>query len=220
MQNEASHVIPQGSPARLALEHIGLTESQVRKIGEAAVAARSEYLEGVDPANAPGIKAYQAGIRQLRLEMLPAGWDIGRFNNIEVVVNHKLGLMLGFQNVHQACGAADPQSISDRGPGTRDLVARPYNADLFNPKAATQAQRKISGAQPVVWFVCVSASTQKLQVEVSRPKPFEGVHFEGFFERIHVLDESINEPSSEAHNEADELDGLEVEISRKQNGNP
>ena len=220
MQTASSSPIPQGKQARFALKQIGLTEAQARRIAEAVIAARAEYLDGIDPANAPGIKAYQAGIRQLRLEMLPAGWETGRFRNIEVVINYQLGLMLGFQNVDKACQeGCDPQSISERGPGTRSLVALPYQEDLFNSKSTTNLERKNPGLHPVVWFICVAASIDTLQVEVSRPKPFDGPNFKGFFERIFVLNENAEAVESAADDEIEELDDLEVTVSRKPNGN-
>ena len=208
-------MIKQAGDVRPALSQIGLSAEKVIQIAKAASYARAEYLPGIDPVNAPGTKAHQAGIRQLRLEMLPAGWKSGRFNNIEVVVNHDLGLMLGFQNVDRACEKSSPISISGRGEGTRQLVARPYEVDLFK-QDNNQLQAPRSGAFPLVWFVCVAADKDKLQVEVSRPKPFDGSQFKGFFERIFVADEKLEAPVVAAKVEPEEEDDHEIVITKKQ----
>ncbi|KPC21749.1 Uncharacterized protein AC499_3184 [Pseudomonas amygdali pv. lachrymans] len=75
------------------------------------------------------------------------------------------------------------------------------------------------GAFPVIWLVCVAASVDRIQVEVSRPKPFTSDQFEGFFERIFVADEPVdNKPLGELIAE-DNSDEPEIFISKKQNGN-
>jgi hypothetical protein len=216
MPAQSASIIQKAEDVRPALSLLGLSEEKVIQIAQAASYARAEYLPGIDPVNAPGTKAYQAGIRQLRLSMLPDGWKPERFNNIEVIVNHELGLMLGFQNVDRACEKSDPSSISDRGEGTRQLVAKPYEAALFN-QASLQNQKTHKGAFPLVWFVCVAADQDKIQVEVSRPKPFEGTQFNGFFERIFVADQKIEAPMAAPRLEPEEEDDHEIVITKKQN---
>jgi hypothetical protein len=220
MQKTATNIIDQPAEVASALGQVGLTKEQVVQIAKAVSAARSEYLRGIDPVNFPGTQAYSAGIRQLRLQTLqtlPNDWKAGNFRNIEVVVNHCLGVMISFQNVDTACREKDPEAISDRGEATRDMVSRPYEPDLFLDNE--QLRPHSSCAFPIVWLVCVAASTDRLQVEVSRPKPFEGNQFQGFFERIFVADETF-EPSGFAPPVIDEdEDDLDIVITKKTNGN-
>ncbi len=214
MSNHALGVIDQPYEIKRSLDALGLTSDQIIKIGMAAAIARSEYLEGVDPVNYPGTQAYQAGIRHLRLETLPSGWRTGNFRNIEIVVNDDLGIMLGFQNVDHACKDIEPQAISPKGEATRDLVAAPHAQSLF-PRADVVDSRP-GGSFPVVWFICVSANAKRLEVEVSRPKPFTEDHFVGFFDRIFVADKDIDlmefptAPAAE-----DIVDEPEILISKK-----
>ncbi|MNT40035.1 hypothetical protein D3C72_1763270 [compost metagenome] len=155
---------------------------------------------------------------RLRLKAMPQGWVARKFNNIELVYSADLGLMVGFQNVDRACGNVAPNAISERGEGTRLLVSLPYQRGLFS-NDELGAPPQAAGAFPVIWFVCVAAHLDRIQVEVSRPKPFASDQFEGFFERIFVTDEPVDDkPLGEALAD-DHVDEAEIFISKKQNGN-
>ena len=208
------NIIDDPAAAQRSLEAIGLTAEKVIRIAEAAAAARSEYLPQVDPENYPGTQAHHAGVRHLRLQTLPSGWRTANFRNIEVVVSDELGIMLGFQNVDQACKALDPQAISPKGEATRDLVSMPYCASLFSSDLP-KSDRPL-GVFPTVWFVCVSASLKRLEVEVSRPKPFDGDRFNGFFERILVADKEMDGSVLAAAPVAPEIEhDFDIVISKK-----
>lgn len=132
MQNQNAIIIDQPSEVTDALSKVGLTKQKIIRIAKAASFARAEYLPNVDPVNFPGTRAYQEGTRQLRLQTLPDGWKTRKFNNIELVYNEKIGLMVGFQNVDCACASTEPQAISSRGEGTKQLVSMPYQRSLFS----------------------------------------------------------------------------------------
>lgn len=218
MQSLESLVIDQPDEVQAALERIGFTKEKVVQIAKAAVYARAEYLQGIDPINFQGTRAYQAGIRQLRLQTRPDGWRSCRYRNIELVFNESLGLMFSFQNVDHACMKDDPKSISARGEATRELVEKGYQTDLFGSSASSV--RILSGsAFPAIWCICTAAKEGRLQVEVSRPKPFEGDQFEGFFERIFVEDQDL-QPDLIVAPPVELLDELDTEIvvTKKQHG--
>lgn len=216
MQNLETLVIDQPDDVHAALAQVGLTKEMVVQIGRAAVFARAEYLQDVDPINFQGTRAYQAGIRQLRLLTRPDGWRSCRYRNIELVFNESLGLMLSFQNVDHACLKDDPKAISARGEATRELVGRGYTADLFGSADSEVIPENVF---PTIWYICTAAKEGRLQVEVSRPKPFEGDQFEGFYERILVADQDLDTdlivaPPAEPLDEFD----TEIVVTKKQNG--
>ncbi len=218
VQNKPAIIIEQQVDVEASLARIGLTVDGIVRIAQAASFARREYLLGIDAANYPGTMAYHAGVRSLRLETLPHGWVQDKFRNIEVIVNHRLGVMVGFQNVDRACAAIEPQAISRRGEATKQLVRTPHMESLFLD-AKTPSVRH-TGAFPSVWFVCVAANEYLIQAEVSRPKPFEGDYFEGFDERIFVVNEHIDgEPEVLVDSAAyEEIDDLDIVITKKTNG--
>lgn len=219
MQDLDTLVVNQPEDVHAALAKLGLTVEKVLLIAKAAVYARAEYLPGVDPINFPGTRAYQSGIRQLRLLTYLDGWRSCRYRNIELVYNENTGLMLSFQNVDHACQKDDPKSISARGEATRELVGRGYKVDLFG-SAAPMDEAIPQNAFPVIWYICTAANEKRLQVEVSRPKPFEGDQFDGFYERIFVEDQDLdNDVVLSAPAEPfDEIDA-DIVVTKKQNGN-
>lgn len=220
MPDHNALVIDQPASVLDALQSLGVTREAVVHIARSAVSARSEYLPGIDPVNFPGTRAYQEGIRQtrLRLKALPQGWVTRKFNNIELVYSADLGIMVGFQNVDRACGDVAPKAISERGEGTRQLVSLPYQRNLFSGES-TGTTQQVAGAFPVIWFICVAAHADRIQVEVSRPKPFTSDQFEGFFERIFIADEPVNDKPLNDVVVDDQVDEPEIFISKKQNGN-
>lgn len=216
MPNQATVIIEQQADVEASLVDIGLTTEMVIRIAQAAIYARREHIEGIDAASYPGAMAYFAGIRTLRLEALNHDWVPDKFRNIEVVVNHSLGVMIGYQNVDRACTAAEPQAISRRGEGTKQLVSMPYQNNLFVKSEASLDLH--TGAFPFVWFVCVAADENLIQVEVSRPKPFEGEQFAGFYERIFVANERLDDLNVPLESvEDEEVDDLDIVITKKTN---
>lgn len=218
MQSPSTVIIDKPASVESALESIGLSKRKILDIASAACFARAEYLPNIDPVNYPGVRAYQEGTRQIRLATLPDGWKNSKFNNIELVFNTELGLMLGFQNVDLACSPKDPQAISARGEATKQLVSLPYQKSLFSDDTP-KMEGSPEGAFPVVWFICVAAFDDRLQVEVSRPKPFDGDQFSGFYERIFVADEALElEYRSEDESVDEGGEEPEVIVTKKNNG--
>jgi hypothetical protein len=193
-----------------ALREIGISRKIVREIALAAAGGRADAL-GVDPSGTPGTLSYILGVRTTRLELLPDGWEVSRAKHVESTVNHKLGVQLCFQNVGRACGAEDPEAISDKGSASRELV-KSGQMDMFDvpDKRAHQI-----GRTPTVWLICVSVNDDAIRAEVSCPKIFEGNQFEGFVRRLIVMDETI-EPKPTRRGDSDDGDlHLDVPVSRK-----
>lgn len=169
------------------------------------------------------------GNRHLRLELLPLGWEKGRFNNVESVINYDLGIQIIFQNVDLACHPDpnnSPKAISGKGAGSRNLVQKGLNDQKqlwdapVNPPSDPKLIHNKRGVTPLVWMFCVSNDGKRLRAEISQPEIFEGDQFESFSKRIFLLDEecgsepdiTIN-PTSDGDID-DDLD-FEVKVSKK-----
>lgn len=212
MTQVALKIYRESFEVRQALASIGLSEEIVRRIASVAGAAKASTIE-VDPSGAPGQLSYIYGVRQVRLELLPLGWRKARFNNVESTVNDDLGVQLVFQNVDRACSSKDPEAISGKGAASRQLVAN-GTADMFDVASVRSISKH--GSTPRVWLICFSSGAKGISAEVSCPLSFEGNQFEGFKERIWVVDENA-EPSPDPQKKVgpdDDLD-LDVVISRK-----
>ena len=180
----------------------GLPPEVFELIAEAAVTARRDYLEGIDAKGRPGTDAYNAGIRQLRLSTIPFGWQERVHQGIEMVFNPESNRLLAFQNVHKACSNTDPTAINRKGNAFRELIANSDNRSITYPSQISLlpiSQSELAnelpatlGEYPEVWLVCVAEHDDRIQVEVSRPRHFEGGCFQGFHERILVADKDLS----------------------------
>ena len=213
MTQHAPAVIAELDEAPAALARIGLDKETVVAIARAAAAARAEALP-IDPISAPGWFAYAYGVRHLRLRLLPLdGWRSSRADNVESAVNDELGIQLCFQNVDKACNPnPEPHAISRKGAAARRQVAD-GQGELFAPPNNDSEDRY--GCPPVVWVVCVEATDSSLKAEVSCPMSFHGSQFDGFHERIFVLNEDFSSLEMVNEDDASELDDLDVPVSRK-----
>lgn len=215
MLNRKAVVVTEDWHIHQELRALGLTPEIVRNVAVAAASARDDALE-VDPISTPGTLAYIHGVRSVRLQTLPLGWRVSRAGNVESTVNDELGIQLCFQNVDQACGERDPEAISGKGSGSRNLINAGQQGELWEKEESRPLGSAI-GATPTVWVICVSTDGTRLKAEVSCPEVFQGNQFEGFSKRILVVDESF-EPGPSTGERGDDDDGSadpEVRIAKK-----
>lgn len=206
MQNLSPSIVTVSWQVDQALLDIGLTREIVREIAFAAAGARADALS-VDPSGTPGTLSYIHGVRTTRLKLMPHSWRESREGNVEATVNHTLGVQLFFQNVDRACGDNDPQAISGKGSASRKLI-RSGQMELFD---AVGPKADKTGRLPTVWLICVSVDDDSVRAEVSCPDVFEGNQFEGFVQRLFVVDESI-EPKPTSRKDSDDDGELEIDI--------
>jgi len=211
MQDHNPVVVTAEWQVKQELRAMGLTPEIVRNVAIAAAAARAEALP-VDPCSAGGTQAYIHGVRNIRLQLLPEGWQISRVGNVESTVNHALGIQLCFQNVDRACGLKNPEAISGKGAASRHLIES-GQAELF-PRAKDNAP-KVVGATPIVWLICVSSDEDTVQAEVSCPEIFEGNQFEGFVKRLFVVDESFAPQPDKGSRSDDDFPDFDVQVTKK-----
>jgi hypothetical protein len=214
MKNQQTpSIVSQPHAARQQLKALGLTPEIISNIARAAAFAKAEAL-GVDPLSTPGTLAYIKGVREKRLQLLPLGWEMSRVGNVEATVNHSLGIQLLFQNVDMACTDRDPQSLSIKGSGSRNLVKGGMQAELWEHSKSPAIQQ--AGVVPTVWYVCCSSDDKRIRAEVSCPESFEGAQFDGFVERIWVVDEELASVQSAPPMIDDAVDHTyDVQISKK-----
>lgn len=204
-------VITEQWQVKQELAALGLTPEIVKEIALTAAGARAEALP-VDPCSAPGTQAYIYGVRAIRLQLLPRGWEISRVGNVESTVNHELGVQICFQNVDQACGLRDPEAISGKGSASRTLV-QSGQAELF-PRVE-DGGKQMRGSRLKVWLICVSSDDTYVRAEVSCPEIFEGNQFEGFVKRLFVVDESFGPQPDKAVKPDDNFPSLDVQVTKK-----
>ena len=79
-----------------------LTADQITAI---ATAARTwaDDASPLMPQNAPGTLAYIFGVQELRQRLVNDEWEVDRTCGVEAVINRRLDVRIGYQNVDRAC---------------------------------------------------------------------------------------------------------------------
>lgn len=204
------------------LAQFGISLAVAHKIARVASAGRASALD-IDVAFAPGMLSHIQGNRQIRRELLPRGWRIGRQNNVESVVNDELAIQIVFQNVDRACDFShSPQAISGKGAGARQLVQAGLQAELFEKPAhglSTSVKTILStskrGVTPTVWLFCVSDDGKRLRAELSKPDNFEGNQLGEFSRRIFLLDEESGDREEAKVRPSNDADGSGLDVDVK-----
>lgn len=212
-------IIEDPMDTRRRLADWGLDSQQILAVRDSARAATDD-ASPLMPLNAPGTLGYIYGVGALRGQILDGEWIIDRTLGVEAVINHRLGIRIGYQNVDRACDVVfPPMPRSERGNGMARLCRLPL-FEHFGVELETDADRvpgeefqDPAGNEIVTYFVMVGEDGS---VELSRPI-IANKKYEQFVERIFVerpsdrLDEIINDP------DAGPVDDFDVPVIFKDN---
>lgn len=168
------------------LADFGLNVDQMLAIRDSARAA-SDDASPLMPQNAPGTLAYIHGVGALRSQILDGEWVIDRTLGVEAVINHRLGIRIGYQNVDRSCDPIfPPMPRSEKGSGSARLCRLPL-FDFFGVVLETDADRLPKDdvkdphiGQVTTYFVMVGEDGS---VELSCPV-IANKKYGGFVERI------------------------------------
>lgn len=191
------------------LRELGVTRQQLMAVRDAALAAAAEATPFF-PANAAGTFSYFYGTQQLREQFVGEDWRIDRTDGVETVVNERLNVKLGFQNVDLACDEENlPRPRSPKGAGAE----RACTGNLFGhlPHVAP----KPADSEPATFFVMLDPDGA---AELSRPVVGKRGYL-GFVERIFLFEGIdpdgvvvVDSPDQPSDGGADEI---ELKIDRK-----
>lgn len=202
-------VVCQGeSPVQSRLGDFGLSISQITAIA-AAARTWAEDASPLMPLNAPGTLAYIFGVHELRQQIVDADWQVDRSCGIEAVVNHRIGIRIGYQNVDQACDPIFPPAPrSAKGSGA-ELMCGPT---LFEHAGVEAGPLHIVQQDGIpTYYVMVGEDGS---VELSHPIIKNG-NYAGFSERIFVYSPTRDfETSIDPENGP--LDDFDVAVSLKE----
>ena len=181
-------VIQKLEDALRRLADFDLNVDQILAIRDTARAA-SDDASPLMPQNAPGTLAYIHGVGTLRAQILGGEWVIDRTLGVVAVINHRLGLRIGYQNVDRACDALfPPMPRSEKGSGAERLCRLPL-FDFYGVLLETDADRLPSddvkdphSDQIVTYFVMVGEDGS---VELSCPV-IANKRYSEFRERIFI----------------------------------
>ncbi|SFT76273.1 hypothetical protein SAMN05444141_103212 [Pseudovibrio denitrificans] len=199
------------------LADFNLTIEQVTTIRDVA-RAYADDASPLMPLNAPGTLAYIFGVETLREQVLGEGWVIDRTSGIEAVVNHSLGIRIGFQNVDQACDRIfKPLPRSEKGPGAEKMCNLPlfefHGIDVGIPEVPENQQKTSDPHSETIatYFVMIGEDGS---VELSCPI-IEKKRYKDFRERI-FIDGPKEQWDMQIEDDTGPVDDFEIVISPKE----
>ncbi|KGT77225.1 hypothetical protein MA20_21725 [Bradyrhizobium japonicum] len=208
---------PQDAKRRLA--DWGLAVEQILAIRDLARAAADD-ASPLMPLNAPGTLGYIHGVGALRGQILDGEWIIDRTLGVEAVINNRLGVRIGYQNVDRACDIVfPPMPRSERGNGMARLCRLPL-FEHFGVELESDADRLPNdefqdpmGDQIVTYFVMVGEDGS---VELSRPIIAQKKYGQ-FVERIFVDNPSDDWGETIVEPDVDPVDDFDIPVIYKDN---
>lgn len=204
------------------LSEFGVSKAEFIQIVHEVVSARNDSV-AIDPINAKGLLAYIFGVRGLRKTLLPKNWTMDRTYNIEGTVNPEGTIKIVYQNCEDAANPnpmKHPKVLSSKGPAIQKMVGdQPYLFPDMEEENLREIEEHNRNLKCKVWFLCISVNEDDVRAELSCPVSIEDGQFNGFSERIFLLqkgdwDGGPDFDDFDPHYE-DEVDEFEVEISRK-----
>lgn len=179
MPHFAARIVSDEIHVEERLFDFGLTKDQI--IAVADVARRWALDAGpLMPLNAPGTLAYIYGVNELRDQLLDNSWEVDRVCGVEAVINRKLKLRIGFQNVDRACDAVFPPLPRSAKGAAAELLNGPTLFEHFGIETGPLTGVSQDGVP--TYYVMVGEDGS---VELSQPVISNGV-FKAFVERIFV----------------------------------
>lgn len=191
------------------LEQLGVSKDDLLQVVQAAVGARGNATP-FHPKFTPGMFAYIEGTYRLRSELASKGWVpyVSR-DNIESVFNEDTSIKIIYQNADLAGHpVADPISTSKKGVGSARVVAM-GQGELF-PELSAELPAEMLAE---VWYLFVQAEGLDVRAELSCPISIKDDRFQGFRERIVLVQEG--EWDTPDLSDDEQQPELEVNVSRK-----
>lgn len=182
----AARILVDNTEADERLAQFGVTRQDLIDVVHGVVAARANATAD-DPSSAEGLLAYIYGTRLIRQLFQKYGWIRLNENNVASVKHPDRPLQVVYQSVDLAADRIHtPQAISGKGAGADRIISG--QGWLFPPEdLAEPAARALAELRSGVWFFCVSVQADEVRAELSLPSGIANSNFEGFIERIFVL---------------------------------
>jgi|GEM_PF-2647246 len=197
------------------LSDFGFIKQDLIDVAIAAVSARFESVEMLDPAGTKGTFSYIYGTRALRRMLLSkqTDWELNSEGQIAGAASKNHGVKFVFQNTDSACCIdKTPKAISGKGPAASKQVTEGHTMDMF-PDSFGDLPSTQSGSQ-ILWFLCVALHNDEPVMELYCPQAIENKQFYGVVERIFILHPGELEPLREK-GEPDEMADFDVEVTKK-----
>lgn len=189
------------------LADFGLAAEQFEEIARAA-RTWADDASPLMPQNAPGTLAYIFGVQELRHQIVEGDWEVDRACSIEAVLNRKLGIRIGYQNVDRACDPAfPPNPLSAKG-SAAEIICGPTLFEHAGVEPGPLTGVKQDGIP--TYYVMVGEDGS---VELSHPVIKDG-SYKHFHERI-FIGRPTNDWEEELDPETGPIQDFDIAVSFK-----
>ena len=210
-----SAILSSDIEVRSRLAQFGIVKQELIDVALAAISARNEYIEALDPRGAAGWFSYSYGTRALRRLLLSKGWRSDRYGQIEGAVHDELSIKFVFQNTVTACEEEIPRALSGKGSAASEQVSEGiYHQfglfpDSYDDLPNTQDPKA------VLWFLCVALHGDYPVAELLCPRAIKDKQFYGYMERIFILQPRDFLPLDLNDNNSGDGPDIDVVVTKK-----
>lgn len=192
------------------LAQLGLRRDLLLDVVRAAVGGRRSSTP-FHPLSAGGLLSWIEGTAHLRRIFVPQGWEICRRDNIESIFHREYGIKVIFQNADRAADPLfDPVAVSRKGAGS----ARAIELGQFELWPEMKEQEIAEVIAPT-WVLFVFANGDDVHAELSCPIAINDDQFDGFHERILLVEKGGWDKTEPFIDEGEPLAEYDVTVSRK-----
>jgi hypothetical protein len=192
------------------LSQLGLRRDLLLDVVRAATGAR-RVSTPFHPLSAGGLLSWIEGTRQLRRAFFPLGWQTCRRDNIESIFNPGFGLKVVFQNAERAGDLLrDPLACSRKGAGAARAVEL-GQYELWPEHKAVE----VAELNATTWVLFVYGDGDDVRAELSCPIAINGEQFDGFHERIILVEKGGWDASLPLPDTEEPPAEYEVNVSRR-----
>lgn len=192
------------------LAQLGLRRDLLLDVVGAAVGGRRNAT-GYHPLSAGGLLSWIEGTGQLRRIFVQRGWEVCRRDNIESIFNPEIGIKVVFQNAERAGDPLlEPLATSKKGAGS----ARAVELGQYELWPEEQAKKFVE-VTASTWVLFVYSDGDDVRAELSFPKAINGEQFDGFHERILLVEKGGWGASVPIEDDGEPSSEYEVSVTRK-----
>ena len=192
------------------LAQLGLRRDMLLDVVRAAVGGRRSSTP-FHPISAGGLMSWIEGTAHMRRVFVPQGWEICRRDNIESVFHPEYGIKVVFHNAERAGDPLfDPVAVSRKGAGS----ARAIELGQYELWPEVR-EKEVAEVTAPTWILFVFAEGDDVRAELSCPMAINEDQFDGFHERILLLEKGGRESTEPFIDEDEPPAEYDVMVSRK-----
>ena len=198
------------------LAELGIEFSALVEALRAGCIARQSCTD-LDPRMFPGSTMWAHTVRQLRLGLIPLGWDFSEAGNFSRTISPDKSRVIVVATGDEATGLPEqmPTTQSRKGPRTIEVVATNAGQLSLDFKWPEDIPQSAETKEGTTWLLLVHFAGDKVRGELARPVCVDdALRVSGWHERI-ILPVAEAEPEEMFDFGSDDSPDIDVEVRRR-----